>query len=323
MRVLVTGGTGYLGRAIVRALVSRGHAPVVFARSASTAGLGERVGTIDGDVRDRSALMSAARGCEALCHTAALVSIWRRDPSEFDAVNVGGLRHALDAAREAGVTRMVYTSSFLARPPAGETRPVSLNDYQRTKVEADAVAARARDAGAPLVTLYPGVIYGPGVLTEGNLVGRLLSDFARGRLPGLVGPERTWSFSWVDDVAATHVAALERGAAGSSYEVGGENAPVRRAFEIAVAQGVGRRVPQRLPLTLATVAGGVEELRVRLFGGTPRVTRGAVAIFRYDWPMGHDEATLDLGHVVTPLATGIARTLAELRESGTPGRAST
>jgi farnesol dehydrogenase len=323
VRVLVTGGTGYLGRAIVRALISRGHAPVVFARSASTAGMGEGIDAIEGDVRDRAALISAARGCEALCHTAALVSIWRRDPSDFDAVNVGGLRHALDAAREAGVTRMVYTSSFLARPPAGESHPVSLNDYQRTKIAADVVATRARDAGAPLVALYPGVIYGPGVLTEGNLVGRLLSDFARGRLPGLVGPERLWSFSWVDDVAATHVAALERGAAGSSYEVGGENAPVRRAFEIAVTQGVGRRVPRRVPHRLATVVGGLEELRVRVRGGTPRVTRGAVAIFKYDWPMDHAEATRDLGHVVTPLATGIAKTLAELREAGTPGRQST
>ena len=98
MRVLVTGGTGYLGRAIVRALMTRGHEPVVFARGASTAGLPARA--IDGDVRDRAALAAAVRGCDALCHAAALVRLWRPDAREFHDVNVTGLRNALEAARD-------------------------------------------------------------------------------------------------------------------------------------------------------------------------------------------------------------------------------
>src|SRR5262245_27080512 len=157
MRVLVTGGTGYLGQAIVLALAERGHAPVVFARHATAAGLPGAA--IDGDVRDRAALAAAARGCDALCHDAALVSVWRRDPREFDAINVGGLEHALDVARSAGLSRIVYTSSFLARPPAGASEPLRANDYERTKVLADERARRARDAGAPIVILYPGVVY--------------------------------------------------------------------------------------------------------------------------------------------------------------------
>jgi nucleoside-diphosphate-sugar epimerase len=152
MRVLVTGGTGYLGQAIVRTLAARGHEPVVFARHASRASLPGRA--VNGDVRDRAALIEAARGCDALCHTAALVSIWRRDASEFDAVNVGGLEHAVAAAGAAG-------------SPAGHTllvlgvRPgtVSANDYQRTKVLADELAKRSDD-GAPIVRMYPGVVYG-------------------------------------------------------------------------------------------------------------------------------------------------------------------
>ena len=96
MRVLVTGGTGYLGQHIVRALAARGHVPVVFARHATQADLpGE---AIDGDVRDRAALLAAARGCDAISHGAALVSIWRKDPSEFDAVNVGGQDYAVMVA---------------------------------------------------------------------------------------------------------------------------------------------------------------------------------------------------------------------------------
>src|ERR1700736_4464473 len=96
MRVLVTGGTGYLGRAVVQALAARGHEPVVFARSATTSGLAGKL--VDGDIRDRGALERAAATCSAICHMAALVSIWRRRAADFDDVNVGGLRHVIDAA---------------------------------------------------------------------------------------------------------------------------------------------------------------------------------------------------------------------------------
>ena len=96
MKVLVTGGTGYLGSAIVRAAVEAGHEPVVFARRARA---DQEIRTIEGDVRDTRAVTRAAEGVDAICHTAALVSLWRRDPSEFDAINVAGLQSALAAAR--------------------------------------------------------------------------------------------------------------------------------------------------------------------------------------------------------------------------------
>ena len=310
MRVLITGGTGYLGRAVVRAMAAAGHEPVVFARGASRAGL---PGTaIDGDVRDRAALVRAAAGCDALWHGAALVSIWQPDPARFDAVNVGGLRHALDAARAHRLARVVYTSSFLARPPAGHRAAVRLNDYQRTKVEAALVARRARDEGAPVVILYPGVVYGPGEQTEGDLVGRLLRDHTRGRLAGVVGAERTWSFAWIDDVAAAHVAAIDRPLPATEYELGGENAPVMRLFEIAREVGLIQRLPRRLPYPVAALAGRIEELRARLTGRTPLVTRGAVDIFRHDWPLGSADAARDLGLRVTALAEGIARLVAAI-----------
>jgi farnesol dehydrogenase len=166
MKILVTGGTGYLGRAVVGALSSRGHDVVLFARTARGSGLPGH--PIDGDVRDGEALHAAAAGCDAICHMTALVSIWRRRPRDFDDINVGGLRNVLAAAQTAGVRKVLYTSSFLALPPTGSTEPLRANDYQRTKVIADQVALSAERAGTPLIRLYPGVVYGPGELTEGN-----------------------------------------------------------------------------------------------------------------------------------------------------------
>src|SRR5215218_6763236 len=151
MRVLVTGGTGYLGQAIVRALLAHGHEPVVFARLASVSGLSVR--TIDGDVRDRAAVQKAADGVDAIIHAASMVSIWHPRPALFDEINVGGLASTLDAARLLGIRRIVYTSSFLAHPPAGGHVPLALNDYQRTKVQAATAARDAIRSGVPLVSL--------------------------------------------------------------------------------------------------------------------------------------------------------------------------
>ena len=310
MKVLVTGGTGYLGRAIVAALAARGHELVIFARGASRSGL---PGTaVDGDIRDRAAVERAALGCDAISHSAALVSIWRRRREDFDDVNVGGLRHVLAAARAHGTPRVLYTSSFVAIPPRGRTEPLQANDYQRTKVAADRAADDAVRDGSPLIRVYPGVIYGPGAFTEGNLVGRLIADHLKHKLPGLVGPEHRWSYAYVNDVAAGHCAALERGRVGGRYLLGGENAPQQRVFEI-LQQLTGRRPPLRIPFPVADLMGAAEEWRVRLFGGTPLITRGAVEIFRHDWSLDSSEAVRDLAYTMTPLADGVRRTLESIR----------
>src|SRR5262249_6459124 len=160
MRILVTGGTGYLGRAIVRALAAAGHDLVVFGRTASRSGLPGTL--VAGDIRDRDAVVRAAAGCEAISHSAALVSIWQRRSQDFDDVNVGGLASVIAAAAHHRIPRIVYTSSFVALPPRDRETPLEANDYQRTKVAADRAADAALRAGVPIVRVYPGVVYGPG-----------------------------------------------------------------------------------------------------------------------------------------------------------------
>jgi farnesol dehydrogenase len=312
MRVLLTGGSGYLGRAIARALARRGHEAVLFARSADAA-VHEGVAGIPfaGDVRDREALDRAAINCEAVCHTAAMVTVWRPDLTEFDAVNVGGLKNVLDVAHARGLRRIVYTSSFLALPPS-DTRPLRIgNDYQRTKRAAERVADQAIAAGLPVVKLYPGVIYGPGPAREGNLVHRLLSDHVNRRLPGVIGGDRIWSFAFVEDVAEAHVAALERHAIGSAYSLGGENLPQRRIFEL-LREKTGRPLPRQLPAWLVRLLGSMEELRAKATNTTPLVTRGTVEIFDHDWALDSSAAIRDLGYRITPFADAFPLVLGEV-----------
>lgn len=272
MRVLVTGGTGYLGSTICRVLTSRGHEAVIFARRSG------------GDVRDRAGLFAAARGVDAIIHSAALVSVWRRRARDFDDINVGGLENVLATVRELRLQRLVYTSSFLAQAPRGRATPLRANDYQRTKADALLVAKRAAEAGAPIVTIVPGVIFGPGIMSEGNLLGRMVADHLAGKLAGLIGPDKIWSFAWVEDVAAAHVDALEHGTSGAIIEAGGHNLPQRAPFEW-LQRTSGTKLPRTLPAWAATAASYVELGRAHLTGRMPLLTPATVDIFRYDWAL--------------------------------------
>jgi nucleoside-diphosphate-sugar epimerase len=306
MRVLVTGGTGYLGAAIVRALHARGHLPVVFSRRATAASLPGVA--CDGDVRDRQALLVAADGVDAIVHAAALVSIWRRDPREFDAINVDGLQNVLGVGAARGVGRIVYISSFMALPPAGAHHPIQANDYQRTKVKALGIVRAAVSGGAPIVNTVPGVVYGPGASTEGNLVGRLVGDHLRGTLPGIVGAHKRWSLAYVDDVADSHVAAVEHPGVRGEFVLGGENAPQRRIFEL-VRQWTGRPLPRRIPWPIAATAATVYEIVATWTDRPPLLTRGAVKIFRNDWSLDSSRSIAELNHHIRPLDEGILAVL--------------
>ena len=324
MRVLVTGGTGYLGQAIVRALAARGHEPIVYARSPLSGG----AAAIRGDVTDAPALARAARGVDAMCHSAALVTIWERDSARYDAVNVGGLRNAIAAARAAGHDRFVYTSSFLALPPRGASAPIRGNDYQRTKAEAARIATEAARGGFPITRLFPGVIYGPSAraqtdarsgqapFRESDLVGRLVREQLTASSLGIVGGHHLWSFAWLDDVADAHVSALERGGAGE-FMLGGENLPQRRLYEI-VRDETGARIPREVPAWAVRLAASAMVWRARLTGHPPAVTPSTVTIFEHDWPLDSTAAEAELNYRLTPLVEGMRRLLATLQRSDLP-----
>ncbi|OQU93112.1 hypothetical protein SORBI_3001G479200 [Sorghum bicolor] len=211
MRVVVTGATGYLGGRLCAALVGAGHAVRALARpSSNVSGLPRDVELAYGDVTDAESLAAAFHGCDVVFHVAAAVEPWLPDPSVFLKVNVGGLENVLKAAkRTPTVKKIIYTSSFFAIGPT--------DGYvaDETQVLADRIALQAAADKVPITIVYPGVLYGPGKLTTGNLVSRILIERFNGRLPGYIGDgyDRE-SFCHVDDVVSGHIAAMEKGRVG-------------------------------------------------------------------------------------------------------------
>jgi len=165
--------------------------------------------------------------------------------------------------------------------------------------------------------LYPGVIYGPGDLTDGNIVVRLIIDHLRGKLPGIVGPgDRLWSYSFVDDVAGAHVAALERGRSGERYCLCGENATLTQVFA-TVAELTGVPPPTRhIPYSLAWVLGYAAYLWAELTGHPPALTHETTRVFREDWAYTSAKAERELGYRPRSLRAGLESTVAWLKETG-------
>jgi len=325
MKVLLTGGTGFLGKHVARALASGGHELRLLARPSSNKEGLPAAEILSGDVTDADSLLSAAEGCGAVVHMAGLVKSWVPEAARFDAVNVGGLQNALAAARAASA-RLVYTSSFIAlgpttREPADEKHFHACdrfnNDYERTKALADKLACEAAAAGQDVVMVYPGVVYGPGEMTDANLIVKMIADHLRGRLPGIVGPgDKQWSYVYVDDVAAGHVAALERGRRGERYFLCGENATLNQLF--AKLQEVTGKAPPRLhiPFAAASALGGLMYLWAELTGHPPELTHREVGVFREHWAFSSAKAERELGYRITSLSEGLRRTVEWLRQTG-------
>lgn len=327
MKILLTGASGFLGRRLANALAARHELRLLLRATARREGL-PAAEIVLGDIADPAAVEAAAAGCEAIVHGAALVRILA-PRSEFERVNVGGTAAVVAAARRHGVARLLHVSSFMAlgpteAGPGGELDEAAepadrrwINEYERTKTLADRLVRRAAGDGLPALLLYPTVVYGPGDLTEGNLVVRHLLDLAAGRVPALLGrPERRWNYVHVDDAVAGAVAALERGRPGGRYLLGGETVRLD-AFYRLVSELGGIRVPsRRLPDPVATLFGALAKGWARLAGGTPQLTPDLVEVYRHDWAYRSDTAVAELGYRPRTLAAGLAETLAWLRAEG-------
>jgi farnesol dehydrogenase len=191
------------------------------------------------------------------------------------------------------------------------------NDYERTKAVADGAAREAAAAGADVVMLYPGVVYGPGELTDGNLVVQMIADHLGGRLPGVIGPgDRLWSYSFVEDVALGHALALERGRAGERYFLCGDNATLQDLF--TAVERATKKAPPRLhiPYPVASALGGLCWAWADATGHPPMLTRGVVDVFKQHWAYTSQKAERELGYRITPLAEGVRRTVEWLRAEG-------
>ena len=319
---LLTGATGFVGSAVARALLARGHAVRVLVRPGSDrrniAGL--PVEAVEGDLTDPASLVRALRGCRYLLHVAADYRIWVPDPETMLRANVDGTRALMLAALDAGVERVVHCSSVAALGltkdggPADETTPVNENAvvgiYKKSKFRAQRIVLDlVRERGLPAVIVNPAAPVGPRDLKP-TPTGKMIADAAAGRMPAYI--DTGLNVVHVDDVAEGHLLALERGRVGEMYILGGENLSLRALFEL-VAEAAERAPPRvRLPAALLWPVALGCEAAARL-GAEPLVTRDHLRMARKKMFFSSVKAIAELGYRPRPAREAVRDAVAWLR----------
>lgn len=315
MTALVTGAAGFVGSAVVRHLLDQGESVRAFVRPTSDLRNLDalNIEIFRGDLTDRRSIDQAISGCDSLFHVAADYRLWVPNPAAMFAANVEGTRHMMLAAGEAGVKRIVYTSSVatLGLLPGGaadeETRATPadmIGPYKQSKFAAEAVVKELiAQAGLPAVIVHPSTPIGPRDLKP-TPTGKLVVDAARGRMPGFV--DTGLNVVHVDDVAHGHLLAYERGEIGERFILGSENLTLAEILT-TVAHLSNRRPPRlRIPHGVVMPIAGLAESWARVTGKEPFATLDGVRLARKKMFFSSDRAIRRLGYQPRPAEVAIA-----------------
>jgi len=326
MKALVTGATGFVGSHVARFLAGQGAELRLLVRPTSlTANLeGIAAERVTGDLREPESLRKAMAGCEAVFHVAADYRLWTREPHEMYRSNVEGTRNVIRLAREAGVRRVVYTSSVATMGfssnghLADENSPVGLGDmighYKRSKFQAEQIALEAGRGGADVVVVNPTTPVGEQDIKP-TPTGRIIVDFLKRKFPAYV--DTGLNLVDVGEVARGHVAALEKGRRGERYILGGENLTLKQILD-KLAAITGLASPRvKLPYAVALATGVVDTaVTGLLLRREPRVTVDAVRMGRKKMFVSSAKAERELGWKLVPVEDALRRAVDWFRSHG-------
>ncbi len=320
--ILVTGATGFVGWHVARQLLDRGDAVRALARDPSKLRELDGVEPIQGDLRDADSLARAVAGCRVVYHVAADYRLWARDPQEMFRSNVYGTRNLLDAARRAGVERVVYTSTvgcmgFPKGDLGDEQTAVSAADmtgpYKRSKWDAERVALEFAAEGFPVVIVNPTAPVGDHDFKP-TPTGKIVVDFVRGAIPAFL--DTGLNVVDVRDVAAGHLAACERGRIGERYILGAENLTLEKILG-TLAEAVGKPAPRmRVPYAVAYAAGAASTAWANLTGKDPVAPLDGVRMARKKMWVRHEKAARELGYAPRAASVALARAVEWFRANG-------
>ncbi|PYT21742.1 MAG: NAD-dependent dehydratase [Acidobacteria bacterium] len=319
--VLVTGASGFIGWHVARLLIERGYKVRALVRPASK--LRElEVEPVLGDLRDPASLDRAVAGCSLVFHVAADYRLWAPDPEELYRSNRDGTRNLLEAARNHGVERFVYTSTVgcIGLPQGGvgdENTPVTLGQmsgaYKRSKFLAEQVALEFASAGFPVVIVNPTAPVGDHDVRP-TPTGKIVLDFLNGAMPAFI--DTGLNLVDVRDTARAHLLACERGKAGERYIVGCENLTLAEILERLARLSGLKAARIKLPYSLAYAIGVLTTGLARLTGRPPLAPLDAVRMAKKKMFVSHEKAKRELGFEPGPVEGALGRAVEWFKANG-------
>lgn len=331
MNCFVTGASGFVGANLVHELEARGHTVrALLRKGADLRGLeGAQYEFVEGDISDRKFLAEAMRDCEWCFHVAASYQLWMRDYRPMYAANVEGTRNVLQAAGDAGCSRIVYTSTVgcigLPREDSGQIIPTNedcyasleqmTNDYKRSKWQAEQVAMHLAEKGTPVIIVNPTAPIGPRDVKP-TPTGKVIVDFLNRAMPAYVDTGLNWVH--VRDVCQGHILAAEFGRVGERYILGSAsgNWTLQQAFNV-LEELTGISAPKfQVPYGVAFAAACVNEALAKITGKPPKAPLGGVRMAKYKMFFDPSKAIQELGLPQTPPEQALQDAVSWFQENG-------
>ncbi|RYG05441.1 MAG: NAD-dependent epimerase/dehydratase family protein [Chitinophagaceae bacterium] len=330
MKILVTGAGGFIGNSLAHTLATQGHQIIAMVRKTSADLVAhQNIEYVKDDITDFVSIAEAVKDCEQVYHVAGYAKLWAADRKTFFDINVSGTENVLKASMEAGVKKLVYTSSCAVFGPSllspiTENDPritAFTNDYDLSKFFAETAVKEYCTKGLNAVIVNPSRVYGPGLTTHVNMISKFVLKARKGKtvfvpyIKNVIG-----NYAYIDDVVNGHIQAMAKGRSGERYIIGGENLDYGQVFQIVKDEIPSARLIT-LPARAVRVWGNLELIRYKLTGKKPTFTPDAAKRYLQDAAFDCTKAISELGYSITGFREGIRNIYAE-KAPQTTGRTS-
>lgn len=324
MSILITGATGYIGSHLTQTLIDQGHSIRILCRSIPTQSLFHHpsIEMVMGDINNQSSLEKAMKNIKQVYHLAAYARLWAKDPQTFHRINVDGTKNVLEAALQAGVEKIVYTSTAGVIGPSFEfpmrediPRVIPFfNAYEETKTISEAIVREYVQKGLFVTIVNPARVYGPGLDCGSNPVTKIIELYLKGRWRVIPGTgEDIGSYCYIDDVVSGHIAAMDKGKIGERYIFGGVNISFNELMKyISQISGQHYRMVN-MPFPILVISSKIMTRWSKWSGKPPMITPEWVKRYKYHWALNSEKAVNQLGYKIRPIEDGLLKTIEWLK----------
>jgi nucleoside-diphosphate-sugar epimerase len=321
MNIFVTGSTGYIGKKLSMKLAREGFIVHALYRDITkTKGLEhENIKLYRGDILDKDSLLNGMKNCTGVFHTAAFTSIWTRNPSTIETLNVNGTVNVLKTALELSVEKFVYTSTAGVFGPSGrlmtdEKSPFPssfFTHYEKTKAHIEQIIIpEFLNKGLNVVIVNPTRVYGPGPLNDANSVSKIIKRHLEGKI-GLVPSDgkSIGNYVYVDDVVEGQILAMKKGKTGARYILGGENIAFIDLMKLIATESGQKSRLVKIPVFIMSFLSWIFLISAEISGIKPMITQGLIKKFLPDWRVSSEKAKKELEYNPVNLEYGIKKTI--------------
>jgi nucleoside-diphosphate-sugar epimerase len=320
MDIMITGASGFIGNRLMRQLLKRGNQINVLCRK--TSDISELSGTglkiFFGDITDYRSIEECMKGCEQVYHLAAYAKNWAKKSSTYYKYNTDAVKGILDSSLKNGVKKVLFISTSVT---LGSSTGIPVDEkctrahmpftfYEDSKIKAEKIILEYSGRGVEVVTVNPTRIFGPGLLTEGNSVTKMIDLYLKGRFRFIPGDgNAAGNYAYINDVVDGCINAMKWGRNGEKYILGGENLTYNEFFSIIAEQTGNKRTMYHLPGTAAMILGYAEEARAKLSNHYPLITPGWIKTFVVNWAFSCSKAINEINYRITPFNEALKNTL--------------